>query len=304
MNSPKPTPLVSVIMNAYYSEEYLAEAIESVVEQTYSNWEIILWENESSDRTREISESFNDPRIRYFFAEQKVSLYESRMNAFNESRGELIAFLDCDDFWMPEKLRIQVEVFTNRRCALTCSDFLVQEEGDAVRNGRAHRKRISTYEGPTSSVFSVAMDYRVGMSSLMVRRESAERVWLLHPPAYSKIEDFDMVIRLMTVGELIPTTTPLMVYRWHGKNFTLNTDIAIDETASWITSIDALPLSLEERNQLRNKFELEILNLECHQLLKVRNRSGAWKFAQQMPFGIQRMKWSLKIILPFRVFVR
>ena len=103
MTNSEPTPLVSVIMNAYYSEEFLAEAIASVVSQTYSNWEIILWENESSDDTREIAESFNDPRIRYFFAPDKVSLYESRMNAFKKARGEFVAFLDCDDLWMPEK---------------------------------------------------------------------------------------------------------------------------------------------------------------------------------------------------------
>jgi len=302
MKSLETTPLVSVVMNAYYSEDYLAEAIESVVAQTYANWEIILWENESSDRTREISESFNDPRIRYFFAAEKVSLYESRMNAFSKARGELVAFLDCDDFWMPEKLSIQVAVFTDPHCVITCSDFIIQSEGNAVKNGQFRKQRVATYERQTSSLFEVAMHYRVGMSSLMVRSKSAKSVWPWPPPAYSKIEDMDMVLRLMTVGLLAPVAKPLMVYRWHGGNFTLQTNNAIAELTDWAASIGELPLSTDEKHLLMEKFNIDILNLQCHQMLLAGNRSGAWQITQQMPFNLRRIKWSLKIMMPSRLF--
>jgi uncharacterized protein YecE (DUF72 family) len=141
------------------------------------------------------------------------------------------------------------------------------------------------------------------MSSIMVRGKSAKAVWPWPPPAYSKIEDMDMVLRLMTVGLLVPVAEPLMVYRWHGGNFTLQTENSIAELTDWVASIDEFPLSTEEKHLLMEKFNLEILNLQCHQMLLTGNRSGAWRITQRMPLNLRRFKWSLKIMMPSRFFL-
>ena len=107
-------PLVNVIMNGHNGGEYLAEAIDSVLEQTYTNWEILFWDNLSTDNTRSILESYSDNRIKYFCAEEFTPLGEARNNVIEKAQGELLGFLDCDDLWLPEKLERQVPLFLQR----------------------------------------------------------------------------------------------------------------------------------------------------------------------------------------------
>jgi len=298
MTNPEPTPLVSVIMNAYYSEEFLAEAIASVVAQTYSNWEIILWENESSDGTREIAESFNDPRIRYFFAPDKVSLYESRMNAFQQARGEFVAFLDCDDLWLQEKLILQVPVFADSNCVLSCSDFMINREGSTTENGQATTTRYNTYRSVTDSCYGVAKDYRVGMSSVMVRVVSARSVWPFPAPKYSIIEDFDMVERLLCVGTLVPLAEPLMVYRWHGNNFSSRLDVEMSEWLDWIEHIEAFDMTLEEQSLIRIHVETRLLSMKCRRARLSGDRIATWRSARLLPFSRIKVKFFFSLILP------
>ena len=80
-------PLVSVIMNCYNGEKYIREAIDSVISQTYQNWEIIFWDNQSTDRSAEIVKGYNEPRIRYVYAQKHTLLYEARNYAIVESSG-------------------------------------------------------------------------------------------------------------------------------------------------------------------------------------------------------------------------
>ena len=83
----------------------------SVFDQTHINWEIIFWDNQSTDNSRNIVLSFNDKRIRYYFASTHESLYSSRNYAIEKADGDLIAFLDTDDSWLPSKLKTQVKEF-------------------------------------------------------------------------------------------------------------------------------------------------------------------------------------------------
>jgi glycosyltransferase involved in cell wall biosynthesis len=99
-------PLVSIIMNCYNSDEFLKEAIESVLNQTYSNFEIIFWDNQSTDNSAKIVKSYDDNRIKYFYASNFTPLGEARNLAIDKCIGEWIAFLDCDDIWDKNKLQI------------------------------------------------------------------------------------------------------------------------------------------------------------------------------------------------------
>jgi len=94
-------PRVSVIMNCLNGEKYLREAIESAYAQTYKNWEIIFWDNASTDKSAEIAKSF-DEKIRYFRSDENYCVGKVRNLALAQAKGEFIAFLDCDDTWLPE----------------------------------------------------------------------------------------------------------------------------------------------------------------------------------------------------------
>jgi len=105
-------PLVSVIMAAWNSEKYIAEAIESVQAQTYTNWELIVVDDASTDRTPEIVQEYaeRDPRIRLLRNTENQGPAPSRNRAIRESRGEFIAVLDSNDIALPNRLEVTVPV--------------------------------------------------------------------------------------------------------------------------------------------------------------------------------------------------
>ena len=102
--------LVSIIMNCHNGETFLREAIKSVLNQSYKKWELIFWDNNSTDKSAQIFKSFKDKRLKYFFRKRKVSLYESRNSAIKKAKGEFIAFLDADDLWCSNKLFLQKKI--------------------------------------------------------------------------------------------------------------------------------------------------------------------------------------------------
>lgn len=122
-------PLVSILMNCYNGEKYLREAIESVLAQTYHNWELIFWDNQSTDRSAEIFRSYFDKRLKYFFAPNHTLLYEARNCTVEKCSGSYIAFLDVDDYWEESKLEKQMGVFkTDPNVAMVYSNFYFKNE--------------------------------------------------------------------------------------------------------------------------------------------------------------------------------
>ena len=103
MTSQASKPLVSVIIPVYNSEPYIAQAIISVLRQTYNNIEIVIVDDGSTDRTGEVIRNFDDARIKYLY-QNNHGVSHARNRGLEISRGEFIAFLDSDDRWVPKKL--------------------------------------------------------------------------------------------------------------------------------------------------------------------------------------------------------
>lgn len=101
--------LVSIVMPSYNTAEFIVETIESVVKQTYENWELLIIDDCSLDNTDEVVKRFlSDTRIRYLKNKQNSGAATSRNRALREAKGRWIAFLDSDDLWEPEKLEKQI----------------------------------------------------------------------------------------------------------------------------------------------------------------------------------------------------
>ena len=108
---PNENILISVVINCHNGEKFLGEAIDSVYCQTYSNWEIIFWDNASIDNTESIAKSY-DQKLRYFKSPTLATLHEARNLAIDQCRGAAVAFLDADDIWLPNKLENQIALFS------------------------------------------------------------------------------------------------------------------------------------------------------------------------------------------------
>jgi len=112
-NSNNDEPIVSVIINCYNGEKYLREAIDSVYAQTYTSWEIIFWDNASTDRTSCIAKTY-DSRLKYYRSDETTLLGEARVLAANKTTGKYLAFLDSDDLWLKDKLQKQINLFSEK----------------------------------------------------------------------------------------------------------------------------------------------------------------------------------------------
>ena len=125
-------PLVSVIMPSYNAERFVAESIESVLHQTYQNWELVITDDCSTDPTPQIVQSYCDkePRINFVVAEQHSGIAGTRNQCLSRAKGRFVAFLDNDDLWHPEKLERQVGFMLDNHCAFSYSEYeLIKEDG-------------------------------------------------------------------------------------------------------------------------------------------------------------------------------
>lgn len=115
--------LVSVIMPSWNTSNFIAESIQSVIDQTYENWELIIVDDCSTDNTDEVVARFTDKRIRYFKNEKNNGAALSRNRALREARGEWIAFLDSDDLWSPKKLEHQISFMNEHGYTLSYTEY-------------------------------------------------------------------------------------------------------------------------------------------------------------------------------------
>ena len=117
--------LVSIIMPAYNAEKYIAEAIESVLKQTYTNWELIIVNDCSTDATEQIIKKYQkqDYRIKLYSLLNNQGVANARNTAIQNTRGRYLAFLDSDDMWLPEKLEKQLAFMQANNYVFTYHDY-------------------------------------------------------------------------------------------------------------------------------------------------------------------------------------
>ncbi|HFC9253828.1 glycosyltransferase family 2 protein [Enterococcus faecium] len=120
--------LVSIIMPSWNTGNYISESIQSVINQTYRNWELIIVDDCSTDKTDAVVESFNDDRIIYIKNEKNKGAAVTRNIAMRKARGEWIAFLDSDDLWSPEKLEHQIKFMNNHNLVFSYHEYVKIDE--------------------------------------------------------------------------------------------------------------------------------------------------------------------------------
>lgn len=120
---------VSIIMPAYNCEKYIADSIKSVLLQTYTNWELIVVDDCSTDKTVEIVKSFNDERIILLCNQSNLGAALTRNIAIAKASGQWIAFLDSDDLWEAKKLEVQLSFMKQNGYVFTYTDYRIQLNG-------------------------------------------------------------------------------------------------------------------------------------------------------------------------------
>ncbi|MGB3514309.1 MAG: glycosyltransferase [Microcoleaceae cyanobacterium] len=216
MSTTSPTPKVSIIIPVYNCELYIAQAIESVFNQTYTDYEIIVINDGSTDNTRQILQPYM-AKIRYFYQENK-GLSATRNQGIKMARGKLIALLDADDLFLSYKLTEQVAIFNAQpTIGLVQSGWrVVNEKGEKIQDIQPW------YKSPELDLVSWLKWKATNPSGMMFRKEWLERVGGFNENL-RRLEDFDIVIRLALAGCQATWFPKVAVcYRQHGGNMTKN----------------------------------------------------------------------------------
>ena len=283
-------PLVSIIINCYNGEKYLENAITSVFEQTYSHWEIIFWDNQSTDNSAVIFKKYRDERLKYYLAPARTRLYEARNYAIEKSSGEYIAFLDVDDWWLPDKLEKQLPIFS--KIGMVCGNHWIVNENKKTKWIR-YRKRI-----PSGNVLDdLLKEYFVGLLTLMIRRDALRSLRIQCNPDYHIIGDFDLVVRLAVGWELGSVQEPVACYRIHDNNESTKSSCEYEqELESWIKEMDKNRDISASKNwpQIKNIY----LYIKAMNQIKNGQKNEAFKLYKKLSWNIYKLKLIFGLLAP------
>ena len=196
----KKKPLVSIIMNCLNGQEFLNYALTSVLNQTYENWELIFWDNKSTDNSAKILKSFKDKRIKYFLAKKRTVLHKARNQAIKKTKGKFIAFLDVDDMWSKNKLALQIPKFKNKKIGLVYSNFYKYYKPGKKQIAHASKLPKGKITG------SIIKNYKIGIITVVIRKSFISKKM----PFDSK---YDLNFSLKYEFDVI--NKPLAFYRIH-----------------------------------------------------------------------------------------
>jgi glycosyltransferase involved in cell wall biosynthesis len=208
-------PLVSVIMNCYNGEKFLREAIDSVYAQTYKNWEIIFWDNASTDGSGIIAKSY-DKKLKYFYAKQNTVLGKARVLAVDEAKGELLTFLDCDDLWNRNKLEKQIKIIDdNVGIIYSRSDVI---SGNGKKLGVIPKKEKPAVFGEVFGELS--KENFIPFVSALVPKDKYYAVGGFSEK-YKTAVDYDLFLKLSYIYRVEFIDEILCKYRQHSSNLSL-----------------------------------------------------------------------------------
>lgn len=217
-------PLVSIIMNCYNSEKYLKETLQSVYAQTYKNWEVIFWDNLSTDNSKNIACSFDD-KVKYYKGEYFLPLGEARNMAISKAQGEFIAILDCDDLWYPDKLTKQVAVFDEfPGIDLVYSDYAMLNE-----NGTTDFNKTKLEVGHICNAFKPLFLHQLTIPwpTIIMKKSAVDIVGGF--TNYKSVEDFDLLLKMAENGLFYFVNEILAIYRIHSNQLSSNFELAKNE---------------------------------------------------------------------------
>jgi glycosyltransferase involved in cell wall biosynthesis len=244
-------PKVSVIIPVYNGGEFLSKAMESVIAQTYSDWQIVAVNDGSTDNSLEILRMYEHrlPSKIHIVSQKNSGASSARNRGIIESKGEYIAFLDSDDSWLPEKLEKQVEFLeSNKELGLVYSDCYIIDNGSNMEEN-TYLCRTKPFRG---NIFSeLVYNNFIPTSTVLVRRKVLDKVGLFNPVLRIS-QDYDLWLRLAEIYSVDFINQPLAKYRFHNEGISKNVELMIAE------DFQILEYWLNKRPELRAELKSEI----------------------------------------------
>lgn len=224
-------PKISVCIPTYNRADLLRRCIDSVVAQDWTDWELIITDNASSDNTTEVVASYRDSRVRSVRQSENIGMFKNFNAAIREAKGEYVKMLMDDDVLLPACLRRQIEILDQfPKVNFVCSDYsAIDADSKPIQNIYFHHDsyrvfRESREEAGSSFILEYLLGHRVvGLpSAITFRRLAAEKVGYFDEQIGNPL-DADMWLRLAATGDFYYLDEKLLYVRWHdnwSKQFT------------------------------------------------------------------------------------
>jgi glycosyltransferase involved in cell wall biosynthesis len=218
-------PEISVIITTYNRANYLKEAIISVLNQTYQDFEIIVVDDGSKDNTPQVIQSITDPRIKYI-SQKNQGVGAARNTGTLASAGKMVALLDADDLWLPEKLELQIKALeSSPQASIVYCDmyfFGLSEIGLPITFFQ-----LLNWPAPRGNVLDKMVTRSFGHpSTLLVKKEVFDKIGLFDEKL-PYCDDYDMLIRMAAYFQFEVVPSPLVKYRLHSDQISKNTELVL-----------------------------------------------------------------------------
>jgi hypothetical protein len=217
-------PRVTVLMPVYNGEQHLGEAIESILGQTFRDFEFLIVNDGSTDRSVEIIDSYADARIRLVHNETNSGLIFTLNRGLELARGAYVARMDCDDISLPERLARQVAFMDGHPDVGICGAWF-------RKFGLGKDKVVRWQTAPDGIRCGLLFDAMVGHPTVMMRSELIRKFGLRYDPACKNAEDFELWVRAVEHCNLANLGEVLLLYRVHPGQVTQSQSAGQRETA-------------------------------------------------------------------------
>lgn len=218
------SPRVTVLMPVYNGEKYLREAIESILGQTFRDYEFLIVNDGSTDRSAEIIGSYLDPRIRLVHNGTNSGLIFTLNRGLELAQGAFVARMDCDDISLPERLAKQVAFMDSHPEIGICGAWF-------RKFGTRKNKVVRWQTAPDAIRCGLLFDAMVGHPTVMMRSELLRKFGLRYDPDYKNAEDFELWARAAEYCTIANIGEVLLLYRVHPAQVTQKQSTGQWETA-------------------------------------------------------------------------
>lgn len=215
---------ISVIIPTYNSADYISKAVDSVLNQTHQDFEIIIIDDGSTDNTQQVIESYNDNRIIYI-KQKNAGPAEARNNGLKRAKGEYVAFLDADDKWVPDKLQLQIEAFKlNPSVSMVYSKLEILNKNNETDEIHSFKNYPNNLELLKYLVFNhIAI-----VPAVMIKKSYIDQVGFFNPELYTG-EDWDFWLRLASKSNFYYIDKTLVLRYRPKTSITYSTDYSVTE---------------------------------------------------------------------------
>jgi glycosyltransferase involved in cell wall biosynthesis len=286
-------PFVTVLMPIYNGSEFLGEAIESILNQTYSDFEFLIIDDGSTDQSIDLIKTYDDPRIRLIMNKKNIGQSATLNKGLDLARGEYIARMDQDDISIPERIKKQLKFMENNSDVDVCGSWLqLFGKYNGINQLPIDSEKIKV---------NLLTNQNLAHPTVMIRKSTLVKYDFNYNPNYSIAQDYDLWIRMSEYCTFFNIPEPLVKYRMHeNQNSIIAADRSIIESNRSLNCLmKRMGIQLNDHELILHKkifrgvdIESLIMGEVFRYLMHLRSRNFRKKIFEPIVFNeFLRIKW-------------